>query len=130
MLQKYWPRPKRSTGNSGRPATRAISIAGCVLFLMAGVQPLQAGTASGKISHLELSNNSNAVLFSAGTAIDKTPHCNTLGLFALDLTQAGGPAMYQLLLDAKRYGYFLSVTGLNICTVHLEAEAVKKITLD
>jgi hypothetical protein len=130
MLQTYWPQPKHSRNSFRRRAARTIRIGGYTLLLCATAQPLYAGTASGRITHIELSNNSNAVLFSTSSAIDKTPRCNTLGLFALDLTQTGGPAMYELLLDARQYGYVLTVTGLNICTVYLEAEAVKKIVLE
>lgn len=110
-------------------------VSACLLFLFiftvfGTALPVYAGNASGKVSSIQLSNNSSTVLFSTGSVIDKTPRCNTLNLFAIDLKQAGGSAMYTLLLDARRYDYVISVTGLNTCSVYFEAEAVKTIVLD
>jgi hypothetical protein len=102
-----------------------------LLLLLAGlatsITSVQAGDASGHINYIQLTNNSNAVLFSLNRNIEKTPNCNARKLFAIDLLQTGGNAMYQLLLEARRYGYLLNVSGLNTCAVHFEAEGVKSI---
>lgn len=91
---------------------------------------LQAGTATGNVTWIQVNNYSNAVLFSLNTSIEKTPKCNERNQFAIDLLQPAGNAIYQLLLDARRYGYVITVNGLNTCAVFYEAEGVKTIDIN
>jgi hypothetical protein len=86
-----------------------------------------AGTATGKILTITVSNNTTVVLFSLTSPIDKTPKCNEEGRFSVELKKPGGMAFYKAILEAKKQDYQVTVNGLNTCG--WKSENVKDITL-
>ena len=131
MSLKYWKQSRHLTNNYLVITQLLTRFALRIFILTLAVTPaLHAGTATGNITGIELNNYSHAVLFRLNTEIDKTPKCNLRKQFAVDLTQIGGDAIYRLLLDARRFGYVVTVTGLNTCAVHYEAEGVKIVEIN
>ena len=86
-----------------------------------------AGTATGKIASITVTNDSNVVLFSLTSTINKTPKCNEDGRFSISLRKPGGMTAYTAILEAKKQGYDVTVNGLNTCD--WRSENVKDITL-
>lgn len=104
-----------------------------VILLLAGLvfsAGLTAGSASGRITQIEITNHSAAVLFKLDVAIDRTPRCNESGRFAIDLRKAAGDAAYQALLLARKEGYVVRVEGLNTCSADWKSEDVNFITME
>ena len=130
MSPRCWRRLKALTSNHAVIKQRLARYPLRILALMYSVaSPLHAGTATGHITGIQVNNYSHAVLFRLNTEIDRTPKCNLRKQFAIDLTQIGGDALYRLLLDARRAGYVVTVTGLNTCAVHYESEGVKTLEI-
>ena len=86
-----------------------------------------AGTATGKISSITVTNDSSVVLFSLTSPINKTPKCNEEGRFSIQLRKPGGMTAYTAILEAKKQDYEVTVNGLNTCD--WRSENVKDITL-
>jgi len=86
-----------------------------------------AGTATGKISAITVTNDSTVVLFSLTSPINKTPKCNEDGRFSINLRKPGGMTAYAAILEAKKQSYDVTVNGLNTCD--WRSENVKDITL-
>lgn len=86
-----------------------------------------AGTATGKISTITVTNDSTVVLFTLTSSISKTPSCNEEGGFSIQLRKPGGMTAYTAILEAKKQGYEVKAEGLNICA--WKSEDVKDITL-
>jgi len=86
-----------------------------------------AGTASGNIASITVTNDSSVVLFSLTSPINKTPKCNEEGRFSIELRKPGGQTAYTAILEAKKQNYEVRVEGLNTC--QWKSEDVKSITL-
>lgn len=87
-----------------------------------------ASNLTGRIGEIWASPTSYLVMFSVPDSQGKLHRCNTTGKFSINLSQPGGRATYELLLQAKRYGYVVSVETLNTCNA-FEAENVKNISV-
>lgn len=99
------------------------------LLAMLYVPALLAGSATGRVAGIYLSNTSPAVLFDMTAAIEGTPRCNESRRFAIDTSKFGGSTSYQALLEAKRENYLIAVEGLNTCVADWKSEDVKTIHL-
>lgn len=89
-----------------------------------------AGTATGRIATITVSNNDFVVLFQLDKPIDKTPRCNESQQFSLNLQKPSGMAAYMALLEAKKQGYTVLIEGLNNCSSDWKSEDVKSITFE
>ncbi len=96
------------------------------LFLSVNVL---SGVSTGKVQSIEVSDSSPAVLFSMSSAIKDTPRCNEKAMFSINVSKINGSAAYEAVLEAKRRGYEITVTGLNTCTNEWKVEDVKNIKL-
>jgi hypothetical protein len=97
-----------------------------VIAFLASANAL-AGTSTGKISSITVTNDSSVVLFSLTSPINKTPKCNEEGRFSIQLRKPGGMTAYTAILEAKKQDYEVTVNGLNTCD--WRSENVKDITL-
>lgn len=100
-----------------------------IIIVMALPVTAPAGTATGKIADIFVSDNDTAVLFTLTASIDDTPRCNEGKRFSLNLRKPGGMAAYTAILEAKRNEYIVSVEGLNTCANEWKSEDIKNIVL-
>lgn len=94
-----------------------------------GATHAMAGSATGRVATIEITNHLSAILFTLDTEIQGTPRCNEHDRFAIDLRKIAGDAAYEALLLARREGYVVRVEGLNTCAADWKSEDVKSITL-
>ena len=102
----------------------------CIGIILAYTSLAQAGTATGKITTIEVADDSIAVLFMLSSALEDTPRCNEAKRFAINLRKPGGVASYMALLEAKRKEYVISIEGLNTCGNEWKSEDVKRIIIN
>lgn len=94
-----------------------------------GTALAMAGSATGRIATIEITNHLPAILFTLDAEIQGTPRCNEYERFAVDLRKIAGDEVYEALLLARREGYVVRVEGLNTCAADWKSEDVKSITL-
>lgn len=100
------------------------------LILLCYTGAVSAGTATGRVTAITVSNDEPAVLFQLDKPIEKTPRCNESQRFSVHLAKPGGMASYMALLEAKQQGYTVLIEGLNNCSNEWKSEDVKSITFD
>jgi hypothetical protein len=89
-----------------------------------------AGSATGRVAAITVSNDDYAILFQLDKPIEKTPRCNESQRFSLHLQKPSGMAAYMALLEAKKQGYTVLIEGLNNCSNEWKSEDVKTITFE
>ena len=72
------------------------------VLLLCYAGSVAAGTATGRVTTITVSNDNYAVLFQLDKPIDKTPRCNESQHFSVHLQKPGGMAAYMALLEAKQ----------------------------
>lgn len=92
------------------------------LVLYLNIASAMAGTGSGQVVNIWITDDSFAVLFQLDGELKGSPRCNETGHFALNLRKPGGVAAYMALLEARREKYFVQAEGLNTCGNHWKSE--------
>jgi hypothetical protein len=100
------------------------------LLLLCYTGVASAGTATGRVAAITVSNDDHAVLFQLDKPINNTPRCNESQRFSVHLAKPGGMASYLALLAAKQQGYIVLIEGLNNCANEWKSEDVKSIIID
>ena len=99
-----------------------------LLFIMNN--SASAGTVTGKIGTIRISNSLNTIAFDLTGPIKNTPNCNDLGMFSISMFKESGDIFHSAIMEAKKNNWTVSVTGLNTCVAHPKAEDVKYITIE
>lgn len=101
-----------------------------ILLILAMIAiPVTASEWTGKVVSMEVVLPSPVVLFQLSGELEDTPRCNKRQSYALDTSMPGGGITFELLKSALESGRTVSAKGLNTCTVHGKAEAVKSVKI-
>lgn len=100
------------------------------LFTLVYSSLVYSGEATGRITTILVADNSYSILFKLSSEINATPRCNEGNRFSISLRKPGGIAAYTAILEAKKEGYEVNVTGLNTCTNEWNSEDTKNIVLN
>lgn len=87
-----------------------------------------ARSATGRVTHIRVASDNDAVLYQLGKPIEYIPRCNEYRQFSIHLKKTGVMAVYMALLAAIQQGYPVTVEGLINCSNVWKPEAVRTIT--
>lgn len=88
-----------------------------------------AGQWRGNVIELRASNISSAVLFKLSGKLEKAASCNAWEMYAIDLNNPGGSAVFELVKYAYLNGLTVEARSLGTCLTHWKSEGVKDIYL-
>jgi hypothetical protein len=91
-----------------------------LVMLMSGT--VFAGDSTGIVTRLYADTRHNRVLFTVEGGIVDTPSCNTENMWSFSLNNAGGKALYAMLLSSIKTGTTVRIMGRNTCSESSDKE--------
>lgn len=88
-----------------------------------------AGDIQGSVTELRASGISNTVIFSVEGVIEDPAGCNEWQMFAINLDESGGSAVFELVKYAFLNNLRIEVHGLGTCKAHWRSEDVKDVAV-